>query len=424
MSAEKEKSTPGGRIAILRGTLTARNGRLAGLFAVLLLVTACSLIRAGQTDEKVAQNKSETITPTAQTTRSHASMAEIDAGEGPTLAWKRVPLAGIEHRDISQNRLLFDSERFFLLADSVSYVSDSGEAWREIGLRLPWNETSWSSLAAYDGLVVMATSLPEIITWSFETSATQRFSPSFSLEGIPDLGNTVAAGPQGILVTYFIPGSSGNVVAVYFSRNGEEWTQVDPDLFAAVQYPSITAIHDGFLSVDSSGYLMFSADGLTWKDLSPKTNVDPKKIPDGLTTWGEKVLAFPVSAFSGPSVGLGPYTVLHPDGIQQLPEPGLPALEGTYVGLGGHLDAGEMGIVAAFVWDPHLPASSGCCSPGQAVGVVEFSPDGTTWTRRQFPEEILFISGLAVGKDRVLLLAFDEPGPPVPTLWIGLPTTQ
>jgi hypothetical protein len=407
---------------------TAQIIRIAGLFAFLfVLVTACSQIQPVQTDETNAQKRSETVPPTPQYAGSYTSIAEIDSGQGPTLTWKRILLAEIEQNDYSHNRLIYDGQRFFLLADNHSYVSIDGESWNETELRLPWNDRFESSAAAYNGLVVMATSRPEIITWSIETNTTHQFTPSIVLEEAleypTDLRNTVAAGQQGILVTYFVRrSSSGNVAAAYYSRNGQDWTRVDPEVFDTVQYPSIVAFKDGFLILSSPGSLRFSADGLSWNDISQETNISPKQSHRGLTPWGENVLAFSMSAYTGPSIGFGSLMVLTPKGKHNLPESGLSPLQGNYIGLGGHLDANQMGIVAAFGWDPHLPAKSGCCSEGQVVGVVEFSPDGITWTRRQFPEQVVEVLGLAVGKDRVLMLTHDINN--VPSLWVGFPDAQ
>jgi hypothetical protein len=380
-------------------------------------------------ESQAAQLENTEVLPTSTPTTQTLDWSEIEVGDGPTLTWRPANISGV---NLSSFRyyvpLLFDGERFYLVSIDRIFVSSDGETWSDIGFRLPGTGAPWVNVAAWEGMVVVATALPEILTWNLESDSTFRFSPPISQGGNTDLRNAVAVGPQGALVVYFRHTSSSiYVVAAFTSSNGRDWTEVNADPFNSGQFGSVVAFNDGFLYRQRSGAFWYSGDGHTWAEWFAYSPADNERIPTGMTAWEGSVLAHPNSAFTGPSVDVGPYSLLRANGMHQLPESGLPPLEGIYIGVGGEISAGPIGIVTAFGWDPHIltePWNYGCCEEGQSIGVTEFSADGVNWTRRLLPEEINYVQGLAAGSDRVLMLGFSFDHNPEPELWIGFPESN
>jgi hypothetical protein len=389
----------------------------------------------GLDKSQAAQLENAEVLPTSTPTPQTPEWSEIDAGDGPTLTWRPANISGV-HQSNYQNPglygfggpLLFDGERFYLLSNNGVFASSDGESWSDTGFRLPGTGASWVDVAAWKGMMVVATALPEILTWDRESDSTFQFSPPISQDGNTDILSAVAVGPQGALVVYFRRHmSSMYVEAAFISSNGRDWTEVNADPFNSGQFGSVVAFNDGFLYRQRSGAFWYSGDGHTWAEWFPDSPAGQERIPTGMTVWEGSVLAHPDSAFTGPSISMGPYSLLRADGMHQLPESGLPPLEGTYIGWGGEISAGPIGIVTAFGWDPHVLTEQwnyGCCEEGQSIGVTEFSTDGVNWTRRLLPEEINFVQGLAAGSDRVLMLGFSWDHNPEPVLWIGFPESN
>jgi hypothetical protein len=364
-------------------------------------------------------------TPTPQTA---SAWTEIDAGEGPALIWRKVHLGGSTPPVVFGANLLFDGERFYAESNGHQFwVSNDGEAWSETGLRVPSSGgllvSGPSEAAAWQGKLVAVTG-NEIFTWDAEASALLRFSATFSRENLTDIRFQVVAGHQGFLVAYStLAQNQLHALAVYASADGRDWTEVDISSFASRQFGRIAAFEAGFIYRERHG-LWYSPDGLVWEEWFQTSPAARDRIPGGLTAWQGRVLAYPDSAFTGPSASLEPYTIFDAKGMHTLPESGLPPLPGTYVGFGGNLSTGPIGIVAAFGFAPGNEPPAQCCSDDQLAGVVEFSPDGVTWTRRKLPADILSVMGTAVGKDRVLLTVHEPEGierqPGDINLWIGL----
>jgi hypothetical protein len=461
MSAEKEKTKLKNRNGeAITGIGSGRKRRQrVGIALILILVTGlfmgCQIFnidnvrpsvnsKTGHTslpsnetlgldESQVAQLENTEVFPTSLPTTQTPDWSEIEAGDGPTLTWLPAKIFGVNqpsYQDASLfgGPLLFDGERFYLLSNSGVFASSDGESWSDTGFRLPGTGASWVDAAAWEGMMVVATALPEILTWNRESDSTFRFSPPISQGGNTDLRNAVAVGPQGALVVYFRHTSSSiYVVAAFTSSNGRDWTEVNADPFNSGQFGSVVAFNDGFLYRQRSGAFWYSGDGHTWAEWFAYSPADNERIPTGMTAWEGSVLAHPNSAFTGPSVDVGPYSLLRANGMHQLPESGLPPLEGIYIGVGGEISAGPIGIVTAFGWDPHIltePWNYGCCEEGQSIGVTEFSADGVNWTRRLLPEEINYVQGLAAGSDRVLMLGFSFDHNPEPELWIGFPESN
>jgi hypothetical protein len=384
----------------------------------------------GLDESQAAQLESTEVFPRSLPTTQTPDWREIEVGDGPTLTWRPANISGVNQPNYQNvdlfgfgGPLLFDGERFYLLSNDGVFASSDGESWSDTDFRLPGTGVSWVDVAAWEGMMVVATDLPEILTWNSESDSTFRFSPPISQDGNTDILSAVAVGPQGALVVYFRSHmSSMYVEAAFTSSNGRDWTKVNVDPFNSGQFGGVVAFNDGFLYRQRLGAFWYSGDGHTWAKWLADSPADQERIPTGMTAWEGSVLAHPDSAFTGPSISMGPYSLLRADGMHQLPESGLPPLEGTYIGWGGEISAGPIGIVTAFGWDPHVLTEQwnyGCCEEGQSIGVTEFSTDGVNWTRRLLPEEINFVQGLAAGSDRVLMLGFSWDHNPEPVLWIG-----
>ena len=324
------------------------------------------------------------------------------SGSGPALMWE---VTGLPLRGTAPQWMVSDGELFYLsisgssqLGPGVRWLSSSdGRTWEDVSptAQLPTFQKDpnepFTEVAVWNG-VIIAAAYPDVYVLDTKSNRFESFrlqlpddytdpeswcEPDTTCQ--PDL--TVAAGDRGAMV--FSEGPDPHSLAAWYCDDGFDWSLMgelpgDPI--------SLVAVDGGFMfTAPARGGcgVWFSEDSDTWAQIHTLT-----ECPIHLEAWNSDAIA------------------LYPESLWRVSRSSVsPIVAESLSRLNGNpmmLAAGSGGIIVPYdVLDPEADPFAW----GPLNAVVDYTPDGTTWSRRVLPETEIAssVSVAAVGTTGLIL---------------------